>query len=327
MPKPFDPGDTRYLAERTRDAQREQHRITKAVAAVQGFASLPVGKRANVRKTACFGRDGLMFGLIESAKLLPVGFVNKAKDGPTLRVAYDSTGTVIGVVDQTHIEQLADGESFVYDESGTPCGILGSDGRVRPVQGDASAMSETADADRDAAAWVAATAPATAPGSPMAAPVAKAKRPAPTWAEATAQLRKLRLTLARERVAKAQAMDTRNIGPRDEVIRLLDQLEPVLKMAAPPPPDAERYLRKLGMAANAMLVRKSGNHDKNVDLMVAAALIYKAMPPAQQTEVRKALARTSAESRIRAKRALRIAMADALDPVGELRITAKGRKG
>jgi hypothetical protein len=75
-----------------------------------------------------------------------------------------------------------------------------------------------------------------------------------------------------------------------------------------------------------MMVRKSGNHDRCIDPMVAATLIYKAMPPAQQTEVKKALARTSAESRIRARRALRDAMANAADPTTELRVVAKARK-
>ena len=82
----------------------------------------------------------------------------------------------------------------------------------------------------------------------------------------------------------------------DDAERCLDLLEPMLKMGPPPKPDAERYLRALGVAANAALVRKSGDPTKTADPIVTAALVYQAMPPAQQAEVRKALARTSAES-------------------------------
>jgi len=319
--------DTRHIAADTAAAQLAQGRAVKAVSAVQQNAFLPVAKAANVQRIACYTPTGTYIGLVRPQRLLPPGRVQKA-GGPQLIAVYDDRGKLIGAVDPKAVEGLARGESFSFDEGGRLSGIIGSDGRVRSVQLPAhTTPTPAAQAEQDAAATVAANAPAPGPTAP-APVVAKSKRPAPTWEEATATLRQLRLKLARERVAKAQAMDTRGLGTRDEVIRLLDLLEPVLKRAAPPEPkrpDAEQILRELGKAANAILVRKSGNPAQSVDPMVAAALVYRAMQPAQQAAVRKALARTSVESRQRARRALTAATNAALDPVGELRVVAKGR--
>ena len=119
MPKPFDAGDTRYLAERTREAQREQHRVVKATSAVLSFAALPVGKRANVRKVAVFNRGGLMRGLVEASKVRSASRVSKADASSPLQPVYNSTGALIGAVDPANLEQLAAGESFVFDAKGT----------------------------------------------------------------------------------------------------------------------------------------------------------------------------------------------------------------
>ena len=241
MPNNYDPNDTRWLAERTAAQQRERERAVKATSAMLSFAALRPGRRANVRKTAIFERNGLMVGLVELSNVWPVGLVTKAKAGATpLRVAYDSTGKVIGTVDPANLEQLAAGEKFVYTEDGTPCGILGTDNVVRPVQRRDSGAVDAAQADRDAAAQVAATAPGN-PGGTVRRRSGRRRH----GRKPPRHCASFGLTLARERVAKAQAMDTRNLGPRDRVIELLDQLEPVLKRAAPPQPDAERYLREL----------------------------------------------------------------------------------
>jgi hypothetical protein len=322
MPDNYDPGDTRHLARRTAAAQAEQHRITKAVGGVLQNAVLPVAKQGNARRIACYTPTGSFVGLIRPQRLLPRNTVAKA-GGSKLIAAYDANGVLIGVVDPGAIEGLGKGESFSYSEDGQLVGIVGSDNVIRPVTPtkaptvpdeaavNAARLEQGAQdqRDQDAAAWVAASQPAT-PGSPPAVVAKASKRPPMSWEQATAGLRQLRLKLARERVAKANAFDTRNMGPRDEVIRLLDRLESVLKMGPPPKPkqpDAERYLREMGEAAIAMHVRKSGKH-VDADPMLTAALTYAAMPPNLQAEVRKALSKTSMASRARARGALTAAV-------------------
>ncbi|HVC41846.1 MAG TPA: hypothetical protein VND54_07715 [Candidatus Saccharimonadales bacterium] len=320
MPDRFDPDDTRYLAERARAAQREQHRVTKAVAATVRTAHLPRGRQANVRKMATYDADGFFAGLVEPSRLQSARRVTKADAASPLRAVFDEHGNILGVVDPADLQGLAEGESFAYNADGMVTGIVGSDGKIRPVTPamdpksvagrsaqDAAAANQRA---RDAAATVAANQPATAPNAP-AAVVAKAayRRPPMTWDQAMAILQKTRGTMERiraQRVAKAMTGDTRDLSALADAERCLDALTPLLKMGPPPKPkrpDAETYLRGLGEAAIELQVRKSGKHIE-ADPMLVAATTYAAMPPNLQAEVRKALAKTSMESRQRARRAL-----------------------
>jgi len=323
MPE-FDPGDTRWLAERTRAGQREQHDAMKTVAAVVAFQSLPPGRQSNTRKVAAYAQNGALVGLLRPANLLPTNRVAKA-GAPKLVACYDASGKLIGVCDPAAIEGLGKGESFSYDATGQLTGIIGSDGVLRPI---------TPVKAPQTAATTAPTTPAPTMGAPV---VAKAKHPQMTWPQAMAILEKTRGALKSIRVQKSTVtMDSRNLGAIAITERCLDELEPMLKMAAPPrpsQPDAEEYLRKLGAAVIKQQVQKSGR-PSDADPMLVAATTYAAAPPAFQTQVRKDLAKTSVESRKRARRALSLATAAALgstavrksmDDPGELRLVATRR--
>jgi len=331
--------DTRWLARRTADAQQEAHRVTKAVQSVAQAAMLPVAKQANVRRVACYTPTGSFVGLVQPARLLAPYTVAKAAAAGLIAV-FDDKGKLLGAVDPKAVEGLGKGESFSFDENGNLAGIIGSDGVIRPVRAPASEEVSTAmQAERDAAATLAAWAPAEPGGvapAPIVSPATKARRPAPTWEEATAALLKVRGTLARMRERRVlKSMDTRDLRALEDAERCLELLEPVLKRSAPPQPDATRILKRLGEAVIRQSVRKSGQ-PINLDPMVAAALAYSALPPDSQRAIKQQLARTSMESRQRAKRELSAATERELSSAGtvrksmfdpnELRIVARERR-
>lgn len=108
---------------------------------------------------------------------------------------------------------------------------------------------------------------------------------------------------------------------------------------AAPARDAEAIIRALGAAAIRGRVRKSSTPPGDAEFILAGAVAYDNLPAAEQEIVKKQLARTSAESRRRAKRALAAAMQaagvsptptmqvrkSAEDASGELRISSRRR--
>jgi hypothetical protein len=232
--------------------------------------------------------------------------VRKADQPGSLIAIYSSLGALLGMLPAEKLVSsptaTGTGQSPAFDANRVAIGFC----MLADVLTVGTATSTAPPAEPDAAGAE------PVPVAPLA--VAKAKRPEMTWERAVQILEKTRAVTESLRVTKQY--DTRYLKPLMDVEKCFQQLDPLVKAGPPAPrrqPDAEQYLRRLGEAAIAMQVRKSGQKI-DADPMLVAATTYAAMPPAFQAEVRKALAETSMASRARARRALSAATAAVVSP-------------